>query len=257
MKKSFFRFIVIAIMLISLSSLQSLINVNLFQSFYRDAKIAENIYIDPGFKYTHTSIASFDWSTFSIGVKGGYPINNKIEANAGLSFISISPDEGDGESGISDLMLAARYLITDAVPSFAAGGFVTLPIGSEDIGQSKLNFGFFGAMRYLLKDTAELTANLGLNFYETLKIKIEEDGVKEETEYETALVLGTGIILQLKDNLSIVPEFVMETEVDYSMLSCGVQYELGSSGKIRGAFGLGLDDGAPDMSLEASYQIEF
>jgi len=244
----------ILIFLFTLSTISAQNNVHLFQNFFRDAIIAPNFYAEGSFEYSKTEIYDFDWSTMTIGVKGGYPINNKIEADARINFISITPEEGDGESGISDLLILGKYMIVETGPNIAVGAKITAPIGSEDVGQGNLNFGFFGALRHKLADKIELTGTLGLDFFETTT---NDDEGKEDTEYETSLILGAGSIYYLNQKFSIVPEFMIQTEVDYTMLSCGVDYLISSKGRLRGYFGLGLDDGAPDMMIGASYFTSF
>jgi len=44
--------------------------------------------------------------------------------------------------------------------------------------------------------------------------------------------------------------------MDFMMLSGGVDYNMGNV-RYRGALGLGLDDGAPDFQILASYLLQF
>ena len=222
---------------------QNLDNVKLFQSYFYDTPITKVIYGEGGLEY-----GSYDgWSATRIGVQGGYPYNQKFEIGADIDYLSISPDEGDGESGLSDLAIFGRYLLkTDKKNSFSAGGMLTLPIGSKDIGQGALDFGAYGAMRHLLENGMIVTGTAALIFDETKW--------GDESDRDNYLRLGGGVIYPMDPKTAIVGELVMQTEGDYMMLSGGVDYKMGD-GTLRGGIGLGLDDGAPDFTFIAKYAI--
>lgn len=243
-------------------------DVHLFQNFFRDASIASNPYGEG-----YLNFNSYEYGSITdLAVRGGYGINSNLEVNANLGFRNFNPENSDGESGLTDLTAAGRYLVLNQNGfRVTAGGFLTLPIGSEDIGESRLNFGAFGATRYTLNNGMVITGTLGLDFDETTKIEYKGGGVefingqlvytdpeiKETTEYENSLVLGAGVIYPFSDVLAIVGEFMMKSNADYSMLSGGVDYTLSNSGRVRGALGLGLDDYAPDVMLLVSYLMSF
>ena len=250
--------LLIVILMISLSILLWS-ETHLYQNFYRDALIEEGLFAKGHFQYTNSKFEigsyEYEWSTMNIGFVGGYPIMPNLEVDAGLDFISISPDEGDGESGISDLTVAGKYMILEGDQDIAAGGYITLPIGSEDIGQGNLNFGFFGAGRMTLSEKVVLTAAAGLDFFEVEKFDLNTG--KTDTEYETGFVLGAGSVISVAEKIDIVPEFMMITEAEYSMLSCGADYKLNEQSSIRGMFGLGMDDGSPDLLFRIAYLMGF
>lgn len=234
--------------------------VHLFQNFFRDATIAENPYGQGALHYS-----TYDYgSSFFLGAQGGYPINPMLEANAEIGFMSYSPDEGDGQSGLTDMYVGARYKLGTGKTKFAAGGFITLPIGDEKLlGQEKFNFGAFGAVRHPLANGMVITGTLGLDFIETTKftggglsgdiLNPTYEEPKEETEYENSLVLGGGVLYPFNATMVGVGELVIKTEVEYMMLSAGVDYTLDMGGKLRGALGLGLDDGAPDFQIMVNF----
>jgi hypothetical protein len=243
-------------------------DVHLFQNFLRDATITSNPYAEGYLNYN-----SYDYVNITdLAVRGGYGVNSNLELNANIGFRSFNPENGDGESGLTDLGISGRYLVhsQDGL-RVTAGGLVTLPIGSEDIGQSNLNFGAFGAARYDLANGMVITGTLGLDFYETVDIEVKGGGVefidgqliytepeiKETTKYENSLLLGAGVIYPYSDVLAIVGEFVLKSNIDYTMLSGGVDYTLNNGARVRGALGLGLDDGAPDVMLLVSYLMSF
>ncbi len=229
--------------------------VKLFQSYFFDSPIAKASYGQVGLVYSDYEGSS----TLNIGPQGGFPINDKIEVEGALAFVSWSPDHGNGESGISDLELYGRYNLANSKQlNGSVGAMVTLPIGSEKIGAGNLNFGGFGALRYALQNGMTITGNVGLIFYETTTIDVDlyTGKIEEKTSHESYLNLGVGAIYPVSKLLHVVGELVLHSEGDYMLLSAGADYQLGN-GRVRGALGLGLDDGAPDLQLMAGYAISF
>ena len=216
-------------------------DVHLFQTFLRDAPISKNIYAEGGLSYSDFDNASI----FGIALQGGFPINPKIEIGANWGFLNFSPENGDGESGLSDLTVSGRYLIMPEKTNIAAGAFITLPVGKEEIGQSTTDFGAFGALRHPLNNGMVITGVIGLDF---LEIKTGDD-----SDRETSLLVGGGLIYPATDQLHILGEFNLQTEGDFAMISGGVDYRLKMGSKIRGMLGLGLDDGAPDFMIMGSF----
>jgi len=220
-------------------------DVQLFQSFYRDAQISSQPFIDAGLDFNDFEYAN----TFNIGLRSGIPVKSRFDIGAAVSFINLHPDRGDSESGLSDIWISAKYRIDNVFLSrttFSAGGFMTLPVGDEEVGQNRFNFGAFGAIRHPLSSRFTLTGVFGLDFVET--------GVDDQT---SSLLFGTGLIYTYDFNLNFVSEIQIQSEYDYAMLSVGTDYKLRRGGRIRGALGVGLDDGAPDFSLLVSYMFRF
>lgn len=212
-------------------------DVHLFQTFFRDASVDEVTYGEAGF-----SFADFDGrDQLGLGVKSVFPVYPQVELGAALGFISSDPDVGNGESGISDLLLTGRYNFDAEKTRVSAGGFLTLPTGEENLGQNNVNFGAFGALRHPAADGLVVTGSVGLDFLEF------------GDNRETSLLLAGGVIYQTSDNLNLVGELDIMTEGEFGLLTGGVDYELNSGGRLRGALGLGLDDGAPDVTLLFSF----
>ena len=214
-------------------------DVRLFESFFFDVPISEKPYVQGGLQYW-----SYDYANIlDIGAQGGYAINKKLEIQAGWGFQSISPDVGDGQSGISDLALFGRYKLANSGPTnFAAGAMLTLPIGSEDVGQGLMHFGGFGAVRHSLGNGMTLTGNIALIFYEV------------GDDRETSFNLSAGTIYPINEKLCLVSEFSLHSEFDYMIVTSGIDYNLGS-GRVRAGLGIGLDDGAPDLKIMGGYLL--
>jgi len=234
----------------------SLDDVHLFQGFFQDAPISESAFAEGGLVYDSYEF----FSQFGFGVQGGLPINEQIEVGVGLGFCSWSPDEGDGQSGLKDLYVSGKYNVLPGVTNVSAGGYVTLPIGEEKIGAKKLNFGAFGAVRHPVNDGLVITGVFGMDFMEVEKwtgggfdiTTGQYTAPKKETEYENSVLIGGGAIYAVNEALNAVAELNLRTEGDFMQLTAGGDYAL-PMGRVRGAIGLGLDDGAPDLSIFASF----
>lgn len=234
-------------------------DVKLFQSFFFDSPITKTMYGQAGLHY-----ASYDgFSSMNIGAQGGYGVNPNLEVGGALGFNKWSVEDGDGESGLSDLFVAGRYSLPLKNLKASAGAYVTLPIGKEEVGGGKLNFGAFAALRHPLSNGMVITGNVGLNFVEVKKVDYDFDPntfkstKKESSDYENSIRLAAGLIYPVNPQLNVVGEWLMETEIDYMMLSGAADYKLSPTSRLRGGLGLGLDDGAPDFLFMASYLMTF
>ncbi|MEW6752391.1 MAG: hypothetical protein AB1505_15615 [Candidatus Latescibacterota bacterium] len=214
-------------------------DVALFQAFFHDTPTTAELVGEAGVTFGDAE----EGDSFVVGARGRYPLDERLEAGAGLSFVSIGSDLGPDESSISDLWLSARYrLPTGKVPA-SAGGYVTVPIGEEAAGQGRLDLGGFGALRYPLPSGLVITGTAGLDL-------VELPGLDDR---EASLLLGGGVIYPHTERLSLVGELLLESQKDYMVLSGGADLRLAGSGRLRGWLGLGLDDGAPDVQLAGSY----
>ncbi|MCG3158041.1 MAG: hypothetical protein DKINENOH_04682 [bacterium] len=231
-------------------------NVRLLQTFFQDAPIATSPYGEGLFQY---STYDNDLSSIDLAVQAALPVAEKLQLGGALGFRNISPDVGDSQSGISDLLVSGRYNVVPGPTMISVGALITLPIGSEDIGESTLDFGGFGSLRHRLESGLVLTSTLGLDFEETKVPKFNPNTGKVETdsEYDNSLLIGGGVIYPTKNNLNIIGEINFRTEGDYILLSGGLDYLLKSGGRLRGGLGLGLDDGAPNFTLRAGYLLGF
>ncbi|MBN2414611.1 transporter [bacterium] len=221
--------------------------VHLFQAFQYDAPIAGGIYGEGGLLYVNYTDA--DVSETIIAARGGIPFGKKMELIAQLAYVNITPKNWDAMNGMADIGVYGRYnFYKKGSTAISAGPFLTLPIGSEDVGQGNLNYGAYAAARHGLRNGIQFTANIGIEFYETWEWHV---GGIEET-YTNQLLLGFGTIVPIGKKTHIVGEFFMKDDMDYSVLSCGVDQKLGP-GHLRVGIGIGLDDGAPDLMVAGCY----
>ena len=176
---------------------QDILNdIHFFQFFHKDGTIDPNPYIDAGLGYYDYDRAS----SYTLGVQGGMSILSKLQLDGEINLVNWDPDYDQHETGISDLLLSARYLVVDsgdakfAQPYTAglqvtAGGYVCLPVGNEEIEQGNLSLGAFSAARYPLNFGLVLAANVGLDYIETTNWSSTAD------DYEISISLGQFIHL--------------------------------------------------------------
>lgn len=231
----------------------SLNDVRLFQTFFRDATISTRPYIEGGLRYD-----DYDHASVFVGdVKGGGTLFEHFEMGTHFGIISVDPDRGSIENGILDLFVCAKYDFSHTIArgrynmKTVAGGYFTLPTGDEDSWQDNTNFGGFSAIRYPLKNRLVLTGVMGFDFIEVFD---HFDGDKDR---KTSILVGFGTIFPVDSLVSVVSEFNFHTEGDYVMLTGGIDYKMHLNGRVRGMIGFGLDDGAPDFSFRASYLYSF
>jgi len=230
--------------------------VHLIQSFFKDAAISDYSYGEGVFGFSDYEGASI----LNLGVRGGYPINPQFELDAAIAFLSTDPDNGDGESGISDLRVTGKYhLESGSETQFSVGGSITLPIGKDELGQGETNFGAFGAVRHPVAPRTVLTGLLAMEFLEGAPVGPGGwPGVLIFTgDRETVLTIGGGVIHQLNRQVHLIGEFTFLTEGDFGLLNGGIDYEMQSGNRLRGTLGLGLDDGAPDVTLLGTFLMAF
>jgi hypothetical protein len=220
--------------------------VHLFQTFFEDASMVKTTYGQASLRFSDFDFAS----TIEIPVQINIPTGRYYHLNFGIEtgFISVSPEVGDGQSGLADLKFVGRYNFPTGKTKVAAGGYITLPIGNEDVGQGNLNIGGFGALRYPISAEFTLTGALMLEF-------IEQPGFRSNRE--SSLLFAAGCIYEVDPRLHVIGEINLKTGVDYGLLSVGVDYVVTREGSFRGVLGLGLDDFAPDVSLQVGYHHYF
>lgn len=221
--------------------------VNLFQTFFQDATIAKTPYGEGLFQFSDYDNAS----TIDLAVQAGLPVAPQFQITGGLGFRNLSFDVPAGSnidnssSGITDMLISGRYNVVQGPTPITVGGLITLPIGSEDIGESSFDFSGFGSLRHALQGGAVITSTVALEFIET------------GPNRDTSLLLAGGVIYPSANNLNWVGELNIRTEGNYILLSGGVDYLMASGGRLRGGLGLGLDDGAPNFQLRAGYLLGF
>lgn len=251
-------------------------DVRLFQAVFRDAAIGAPFgeglaqFMDRGGS-----------NVLSLGVQGGVGFMRKVEISGGLYFSNIDADgASDSRSGVLDIPVYGRYNFIDEDRTRVSGGtFLTLPVGSDDLGQGNFNFGFFGAVRHALTgDRVTLTANAGVDLVERPGFFLGPicipwfnpitglweyppgvcvPGPQAEGSRKATFGVGGGAVYAATEQLHLIGEARIETRTDYAALSGGMDYRVSPTGRVRGNLLVGLDDGAPDAGLTVGYLVTF
>lgn len=221
--------------------------VRLFQTYFQDAPVSSTTG-EGFFQYGSAT----QGSAINITVQSLFAAMPKLQIGAGVGFLSQNPDESvlgpnvKGESGITDITAAGYYQVMPGVTPISVGALLTLPVGSEDIGEGTFDFSVFGSLRHNTPSGLAITGTMGIEFFE----------VKNGNDQTSVLIAG-GVVYPMASGLSILSELNIRTEGDYILLTGGVDYVLKSGGRLRGGIGLGLDDGAPDFVFRAGYALLF
>lgn len=214
-------------------------DVRLFQSFFSDAPIAANPYVEGIGQYSNVPLGN----NLLAGVQGGIALTRDIELSTGVYYLNFEPDNFSSESGIIDIPVYGRYSFLNEDTKISGGAYVTLPVGDESLGENNTDFGIFGAVRHPASEEVVVTGTLGIDFLDS------------GLEREASLNLGAGVIYATSEELSIVGELRIQSERDYSALSGGVDYKIVDMARLRGNLLLGLDEGAPDYGLTAGILV--
>ncbi len=216
-------------------------DVRLFQSFFRDAPIAPNLYAEGS--YTYSNFDFLDRTT--IGAQAGYAPTPKIEIGGGAYYVNRMPVEVDqGTRALADVSVYGRYNFIDEETKFSGGVFGTVPVGSKEIGEGNINFGVFSAVRHPVSEFVILTGTLGVDFLDTA---IED--------YEASINMGGGIIYEAGEDFFMISEFSIRSDLDYSAVSTGIDYRLLEFARFRLNLLLGVDQNAPDYGVKGGLLI--
>ncbi len=221
-------------------------NVKLFDNFFQDASQEQGAYAEGSVGYINDD--AFDG--MGILIRGGAPVAPRLEVGISAGFLSLDYDHGSSESGLRDPVIGVKYHLDNWENNqISVGGHLSLPIGDEDVGGDKTNFGVFGAIRHPLNTRAVITGMAGLSSVEV------NDGWDDDREF--SLQLGGGFIYKIDEQLHGIAELTMATEVEQMDLTLGADYVVQNNGTLRGSVDLGLDDGSPDFRLSVGYLYRF
>ena len=234
-----FVFILLNVSNITFAQNSTMDEVRLFQSFFRDTPVYTQAHGGGIVDYQDFELAN----TLRYGGQAAYAVTNEIEVAAGFYYIKFDRDEIENSSGITDIPVFVRYNFVNDRTKFSAGAYATIPVGDESVGQDNTDLGIFGAVRHPATEKITLTGTLGIDFLET--------GI----DREASLYLGTGIIFAANEQLSILGELAVQSDLDYSAISVGGDYKIVDAVRLRGNLLLGLDDTAPDFGLTGGFIV--
>ncbi len=231
-------------------------NIRLFQSFFEDAHVTPEPYIDGEFDYSYyDNVLEADYYTFALRM--GLPLNPETELHFRLGIATLDPDGASSETSITDLYLGGRHLLMDRTTKVAAGGYVTIPTGKEEAWQDNFDAGIYTALRHPLDKGIVLTGTIGLMYTEKYDSIPGPGGFGRNNDHEATLRIGGGAIYEYTDEVNFVGEAVMESRHDYMLLTGGIDYAIDRKSSLRAALGVGVDTGAPDMRAMLSYFFLF
>lgn len=224
-------------------------DIRLFQSFFEDAHITPDPYIDTEFGYSYYDTVGDNSDLYQLGVRGGMAIHPKTELHARLGMVHADYDHNGSETSLSDLYLGGRHLFFDEETKVSAGGYITLPTGREETGEDNFDIGAYSALRHPMTSEVVLTGTIGLVY--------TEKPWQFNKDHKAVLRLAGGAIYQHNEDLSFIGEGVIKSRYDYMLLSGGVDYKFDRKSSIRGAMGVGVDDDAPDFQMLLSFFFMF
>ncbi len=228
-----------------------------FLSFIEEAAIAQRQWWEGQFEFSDSDLVE---ATIVRGVVAVQPWQDvEIGARAGFGNTTASSGLPDGSGG-TDFDVWGKYMLgrDQRGADYAVGGAVSIPTGDESAGLGVDAFGasLFGAARYPLPRLT-LGGNIGLRFNGDAQPfgGPEQDG-------QTSAKLGGMVVAPLNESLNLVGELGYESErfdgADDDVRALGgVNWRVFRRGTVRGAIGVGLSDGAPDLQLLVGYAAEF
>lgn len=213
-------------------------DVFLLRSTEQDARVASAPWLDGRLFHNVFETSSYSY----LGVRAGLPISPKLETALGLDYFRSSSDFTDGTSGLTDLFVYGKYNFSRQATRLSTGAFVTVPIGSEEIGEGDVDVGIFVAARHPLNERTAVTGKVSLDYF-----RIADD------DSDPSFRFHGGLIRRVSERVAVLGEVLVSTAVTTAELSAGVDYGLTQAGRLRGAVGMGLNDKSSDLSFIVSY----
>ncbi len=219
-------------------------DVFFFRSFVQDARVASASYLHGSVFFTTFPPGTHRY----FGAIAGYAPSRKFEVAVDVSYYS--PPSGilfEAPSGLNDPVVHGKYNFSAGTTRLSAGGFVSLPVGSKDIGEGDLDAGIFLAMRHPVGTKTAIGGKISADYFEF-----------EKEDRDPSFRLHGGVIHQVADKLALLGEFLMNANGPTGLdVSAGVDYAIGSRSRIRGAVGLGLNENSPDRTILLSFLHAF
>jgi len=234
-------------------------NHRFFIRFVEDAALTPSFWLEGQGRW-QTNTAGFvedgdgsEATLFSTGGIFAMNIAEDFEFGARLALAHRDPDDGSGESGLTDTDIWGKLSIVSDPVSVSVGLLLTLPTGSEDdfLGTGETNVEFFGGLR---KDWGKVTLAANAGF----RVNQDADLGDLALEGQNSFLAGLGLIIPATQRLSFTIEYALESERyegahNDARLLGGFDWTMGEHFQIRGAAGGGLSEGAPDVDIFGSF----
>jgi hypothetical protein len=227
-------------------------DARLFQRFVEDAAVVPGAWVEAQYSYENLN----QGTRHRAGPIIAFRLGKDVEAGLRFGFEWLSVDGGPDGSGFSDLDIYAKYRFPGAASRFALGALFKAPTGDEEngIGTGSSDIEVFGAFRSDFK-AVSLVANAG----------VRSNGGTDPpfADAQDSFLLGGGILLSATSAATFSVEASYETRrlagahAD-GRLTIGVQtFGPAGRGGFRGAIGIPLTDGAPDLNLLAGVYLVY
>ncbi|NIM01754.1 MAG: hypothetical protein GTN89_13210 [Acidobacteria bacterium] len=229
----------------------------LFRSFVEDTAITERYRLEAQVRREEGD--SIDRGLLSVIGSAQFESIPNVEFGARLSAVGVNTTSGSGGDGMGDTDLWAKYSLgptSDNRHELAFGVAATIPTGSDADGagyDSTASRMFVAGRREV--PWGVLTGNLNVTFNGDGRIfGLGLSG-------QTSLGVNVGVIAPVSYRLAVIGEAGFQGERfsgfdDETVVLGGVNLLL-KDGSLRGAVGLGLSDGSPDVEIILGYSIPF
>jgi hypothetical protein len=217
----------------------------LFVRFVEDAAIIPGGWIEGQFIFANDP---GDKDRYFLGPLIAFRVGDRVEAGLRFGFLRVDIEGADDGSGLSDIDLYAKYRFRRGKGRAAIGALFKAGTGDEDesLGTGEHDLELFLAWRADL-EAVTLTANAGVRF--------NGNPGSPFPATDDSVLLGGGIVLPVREDLSFVVEATYESErIDGAgadtRLTLGAQgFGLMRGFGLRGAVSVPLSDNAPDYQF--------
>ena len=239
----------------------------LFQRFIEDGAVTENLWLEGQFRFQSFE----DSEVFSISPIIAATFAEDFELGGRIGLVIVDPDDGNSESGFSDLDLWGKVRLTTRPTQLSVGILLDLPAGDEDrslrLGTGELDVGFFAGLRHDF-GAVSLVANAGLRVNQDPDVKekevLEAIGLtgQSEAEGDPSLQVGGALLFAMTSRLSGVIETTYETEridglgTDFRV-TIGCDYRTRETAGFRIGVTGGTGDAAPNFEAIGSLYLLF
>lgn len=239
----------------------------LYQRPEWDGAVVTDPWLRGEIRYQHWDPADLkSANAFCGGLTFALPLpESPTELGGRFWLISLDPDGGDNETGVSDVDLWGKYQLIDDPFLLSIGALATLPTGSDRIyvprASGEFNLEFFAGLRAYLTDIFALIGHGGFRFNSDADIKVTGEE-RYSTDGEVSWILGGGVIYEIQPDLNILAELNYESE-RYSHahsdteLTGMLEYKAAENFSLAGGLGIGLDELAPEFELIFGLTLQF
>ncbi|MCZ6777579.1 MAG: transporter [Acidobacteria bacterium] len=232
-------------------------SIRLFQRFIQDGAITPHVWLEGQARFQSNSpIFNGDEAERRLlGTILALGLTEDLEIGLTLGVVSLDPDNGGSESGLSDMQIYAKYRINELPLSVTLGGIVKIPTADEDegLGTGEVDIEGFIAVRKSYGHV-DLIGNGGVRF--------NQDPEIGDIDGRTSILLGGGVIIAMTQTVFNTWELNFESKryerTDSSTtLTPGLMWRVGDRGLIRAGIGIGLTDGAPDFEAIGGFVLSY